>query len=81
MKIFENGRITRTSKSQNGTITRDQICPKRSFSQNFSDAFGAATDFRLERHYTSNLTIYNYYFRSFDIFEKIFMKMRRFFEN
>ena len=30
-KIFEDGRITRTSKSQNARITRGQICPKSLF--------------------------------------------------
>ena len=46
-KILENGSITETLKSQNGSITETQICPKRPFSRNFRGAFGAATDFEL----------------------------------
>ena len=46
-KFFKNGSITGTSKSQNKSITKTQICPKRPFPRIFRDAFGPAPDFDL----------------------------------
>ena len=44
-KLFENVKITSTSKLQNGKMTRVEIFPKTAFSQYF---FGTEADFELE---------------------------------
>ena len=47
IKIFGNGRITRTSKSQNGRITSGQIISTMPCSQNFRGVFLASPNFEL----------------------------------